>query len=130
MTVKVLYDYDEFWNKVGLLIDLKYSYGIDLDPCYGLLGLFKPHRLPELQKYVEEHPEYHIISEMNNDIFINHTVEHCFGFYLGEGDKDPEIMYVPKYDKVFAFDIETHWNDDSYWLDPFKLRKNKRPTQF
>lgn len=130
MTMKVLHDYGEFFRKVGLLCDLKYSYGIDLEPCWGVLGLFKPHRLPELKKYIEEHPEYHIISEIDDSVILNRLINNSFGYYLAEGDKDPELTYVPYVDPVEYFDYETHFNDDSRWLDPLKLRKNKGFSQF
>ena len=130
MTMKILQDYSKFWNKVGLLADLKNSYGIDLEPCWGILGLFKPHRLSELKKYVEEHPEYHIISKLENDMMINKIIDNSIGYFLAEGDKDPEIMYVEQIDPIEYFDFETHFYDDSRWLDPLKLRKNKSLAKF
>lgn len=130
MTLKILHGYFEFRHRVGLLFDLKDSHGIDLEPCWGVLGLFEKHRLPELKTYIENHPEYHIISSLNNLMFLNQPIENCFGYFLGEGDKDPDLMYVPEVDPIGNFDFEARFNDDSNWLDPLKLRKNKRFTEF
>lgn len=125
---RVYRDIKEFYSKVGLLVDLKYSHGLDIEPCWGVVGLFKPHRLDELNQFVEKNSNLHIISMLENRIFLNKSIQNCYGYFLGEGDKDPEIIYAGISDKVRAFDIETHWDDDSYWLDPFKLRKHKITT--
>lgn len=126
--MKVYTDYCEFFKKVGILCDLKYSYGINLSPCSGASGFFLPHRLNELKAYVEKHPEYHIISKLKNRIFFNKPVDNCKGYLLGEGDKNPDIVYAGVTDLMSQFDNELLWNDDAYASDPFKLRKNKRFT--
>lgn len=104
--MKVFLDIGEFNRKVGLLRDIQYSHGIDLEPCWGVLGLFKPHRLNELKEYIEKHPEFHIISATSEWVYFNKVLENCFGYFLGEGDKDPDIIGAITSDPVRDFDIE------------------------
>lgn len=104
--MKIFLDIMEFHRKVGLLRDIKYSHGIDLEPCWGLVGLFDPHRLNELKEYIEKHPEYHIISAASEWVYFNKILENCFGYYLGDGDKNPEYIGAITSDPVRNFDIE------------------------
>jgi len=104
--MKVFLDIEEFNKKVGLLRDIQYSHGIELEPCWGVLGLFKPHRLNELREYIEKHPEYHIISTTKNWVYFNRVIENCCGYFLGEGDKNQEHIGSIASDPVRNFDIE------------------------
>ncbi len=104
--MKICKTYREFFYKVGILVDLKYSYGIDLEPCWGVVGFFKQHRLEELLAFVEKYPEYHIVSELGNNIFFNKVIQNRFGYFLAEGDQDPEIVYLGVIDPVRDFDYE------------------------
>lgn len=121
--MKLIKNLHEFYEKVGFLIDIQYSHGIPLEPCWGVLGLFKPHRLPELMAFVEKNPEYHIISMLENFVYLNKIISNCYGYYLGEGDKDPEIVYGQISDELGAFEYEEKCNDPRYCWDPFNLNK-------
>lgn len=106
-------------------MNLKHSYGVDLEPCWGPCGLFRPERLAQLTEYIEKHAEYHIISQLKNDVCLNKPISNCLGYFLGDGDKDPEIIYAGVCDPVRQFDVEPLLFDDACASDPFKLLKNK-----
>ncbi len=65
------------------------------------VGIFNRNRLPELIDFCSRHPQYHIISFLNYSpvVRINAPIESAAFFMLGSGDKDPELMHIPKMKK-------------------------------
>lgn len=97
--MKIINDNSEFHRRTGLLLDLEFE-PIDLIPN-GLLGVFDRHRLPELMSFCNENPQYHVISFLKYAPIKVNTAIHAAAFYmLGEGDNDPELMYMPQMDEV------------------------------
>lgn len=123
--MKLIKTFHEFIEKVGLLTDIQYSHGIPLEPCWGVLGLFEKHRLKELKEFIEKFPEYHIISTTEKFVYFNREMTDFFGYYLGEGDKDPEIIYAEMSDEEGSFDFEEKWKNSEYCWDPFNLKKHR-----
>lgn len=61
-------------------------------------GMFETYQLPELRNFIQEHPEYHIVTEVDDGVvlgmdnairFVNRT-----GYYLACGDADFELFMV------------------------------------
>lgn len=85
----------EFRIRTGFVMDLDFEF-LDIVPSTRL-GCFARSRLSELVDFCQNNPEYHIISHLRRvPIKVNAVVEAAAFYLLGEGDADPELMYVRK----------------------------------
>jgi hypothetical protein len=72
---------------------------LDITPTTQL-GFFSRTRLAELLAFCRSNPEYHIVSFLKHaQIKVNAVVEDAAFYMLGQGDSDPELMYVSRMDE-------------------------------
>ena len=96
--MKVLHNHSEFKNRTAPLADLDFAL-LDIVPD-SCTGIFYPRRLPELILFCQNNPEYHIMSFLGDTfIDVNAMVEKASFYLLGRGDKDPDLMLVPRMSK-------------------------------
>jgi len=62
-------------------------------------GGFTPERVKEILCLARLHPEYHILSRVRPDLYINTFVKGAVSYFLAEGDSDPKLIHDP-YDKL------------------------------
>jgi len=62
-------------------------------------GSFGPERVEELLRLARLHPEYHILSRIRPDLYINSFVKGAVSYFLAEGDSDPKLIHDP-YNKL------------------------------
>ena len=55
------------------------------------MGSFWDKDIPTLEKFCEENPEYHIITSVETLVTVNRFVKGGQGYYLGDGDDNPEL---------------------------------------
>lgn len=78
------------------------------------LGFFNPLRLSELVVFCEKNPEFHVISYLKHHrVRVNTVVNTAAFFRLGQGEKDPALMCIPRISKdvfdllrIFKFDTD------------------------
>lgn len=81
----------EFFDRVGVLWIEDYE-GMPIMP--EMTSYFREHELPRLLRFVQEHPQYHVISCFPNDIMVNRFDSSAGSWLLGDGDRDPELVRV------------------------------------
>lgn len=92
----LIHDYREFMKRVGTLMFDDF-FEIDITPSTEM-GIFCPHRLPELVSFCNSNPAYHIISSKSSSVVFNRPVESAKFFELGSGDNNPNIFFVKNID--------------------------------
>lgn len=103
--MKVIGNLKEFRRRTILVVDLDFEF-INITPN-SRLGIFNRERLSELVDFCKDNPEYHIISFLENGgVEINDAVEAAALYMLGRGDKDPDLMYVPRLSDDARADLE------------------------
>lgn len=91
--MKILSDIEEFNRRTRPLMDVDFAL-IDIVPTTRL-GFFSKGRLPELILFCQNNPEYHIMSTLKNTLIKVNTVIDMAAFYmLGQGERDPELMFL------------------------------------
>ena len=58
-------------------------------------GGFAPGRVKKLLRLVRLHPEYHILSRIRSDLYVNTFVKGAVSYFLAEGDSDPKLIHDP-----------------------------------
>jgi hypothetical protein len=78
-----------FDDRVGLIQDYweVHLIGLESDDAS---GVFFASRLQVLQSYCKKNPAYHIVSLKNHNYF-NRPIVGMKGYFLADGDKDPEL---------------------------------------
>jgi hypothetical protein len=101
--------YREFQNQVEILHLDDYS-DLELEefPCTPLGGFWEA-RISEILRLVRLHPEYHIVSCVNPDLFVNAFVRGSQAYYLARGNHDPKLIYDPhgEFDAHFVYSLNS-----------------------
>jgi hypothetical protein len=108
---KFIKDYRSFSRLTGMLTDLRYSHGIDLDGS-NAVGTFRRERVGVLLDFCERNQQYHVVS-FDGTYYFNKYAPHARVFLLAEGDKDPGLLFMFTIDLQRAFDLATDqksWN--------------------
>lgn len=102
--MKLYIDYIEFTKVTGRITDSIMLEALALHPSTRK-GMFQPEQLPELLSFCEENPEYHIISVVNQLMFVNKMKDNGIVFYLGNGDKTENLYYSESLKCGFSAEI-------------------------
>lgn len=107
MALKVMFDkYDEFQQLVGVLSEPYDFAGLPIQP-YVANGAFLRDQLPALLKFVEDNPDYHIVTPLfKGRAKINRFLPHANSWYLAEGDPDPNLVEASSNAWWYAVDID------------------------
>jgi hypothetical protein len=60
-----------------------------------VLGGFAYWRREEFLRLARLHPEYHIVTCIKSDLFVNGYIETAHSYFLAEGDSDPKLIHDP-----------------------------------
>jgi len=67
-----------------------------------VFGGFAPWRVDDFLRLASRHPEYHIVTCIGPELFINAFVKGALSYFLAEGDSDPKLIHDP-YDKLDVY---------------------------
>jgi len=108
--MRVIHDFGEFYKLVKPLRFDDFD-GLGIIPSTKL-GVFFPSRLQDLLEFCKKNPKYHIISALAYGVEVNGPTENVSTYELGQGDSDPELMWVEKMDwegyeclKILKFNV-------------------------
>lgn len=109
--MRVIRDFKEFYIRVKpLRFDL--FNGLDIVPSREF-GDFYIDRLGDLLAFCKNEPQYHVISNLASGISLNSPSLAAYSYELGQGDSDPELIYIEKitwkayeYLKVSKFNLD------------------------
>lgn len=87
-----IHNYHNFMRRIGSLRFWDYEER-DLELCPDFGSMFEADELTKVLQLARLYPEYHIISAVQADLFVNFYVEGAAGFLLGEGDADPKLVF-------------------------------------
>jgi len=104
--VKNIKNYSEFRRRVEILwADDYQDRELEAFPVT-VCGGFAPWRAYEFLRLARLHPEYHIVTCIEPEIFVNAFVTNALMYYLAEGDADPKLIHDP-HDKLDAYFLYT-----------------------
>ena len=112
--MKIFHDYPEFAQEVGKLFWFE-AIRLDID-CPIFDGVFDNKDIVALQEFCQRNPEYHIMSWMDGDSIKNKLDFNGVMFMLGNGNPDPELIYIPTDTELIwptPENIKTLVSDDS-----------------
>ena len=74
-----------------------------------VFGGFAPWRVKQILKLVRRHPEYHIVTCLEPDLYVNTFVPNAQTYFLAEGDRDPRLIFDPqcKLDESFLYSLNS-----------------------
>ncbi|MBM4254241.1 MAG: hypothetical protein FJ146_19925 [Deltaproteobacteria bacterium] len=86
--VELMVNYREFFQRVGAI---KNYYELEQLGLKGhdLSGLFIGSLLPQLLRFLSDHPNYHLISSTGIGRFANRFCENADAYLIAKGDRDP-----------------------------------------
>jgi hypothetical protein len=103
---KNIKDYIEFQRRVDTLWEPDYE-ELELEEFPTTVGGgFAPWRVEEFLRLARLHPEFHIVTCIDTDLFINSFVWGALTYYLAQGDADPKLVHDP-YDRLDAYFLQT-----------------------
>jgi len=88
--IEMIVDIVEFYDRVGIVGSYKELawLGFELDN-FG--GIFRSKDHPQLLRFCEENPEYHVVTCTEPGRFVNHYVPNQRLYKLAKGDSYPHI---------------------------------------
>jgi hypothetical protein len=92
---KNIEDFRNFRRRVQILLE---PYILERDiPLLpdSFFGCFSPRRLNEVMSVCCENPEFHIVSCIEPELFINGFIKNALIYYLADGDSDPNLVHDP-----------------------------------
>ena len=89
--IELIVDINIFFNRVGIVghyEELEWL-GFKVE-CFA--GSFRSERVPELQRFCQENPEYHIVSYTGDGRYENKYVPGQVLYRLANGDRNPILV--------------------------------------
>ena len=88
--VELMVKFGEYFRRVGAV---KNFYELERLGLAGqdFAGCFGTHLLPTLVAFIKENPQYHIVSSVGKDRFVNRISADANGYILARGDRDPGL---------------------------------------
>jgi hypothetical protein len=111
---KYIDDYFEFRRRIDILWEPDYE-DLELEEFPTTVsGGFAPWRVEEFLRLARLHPEFHTVSCIEPDLFINTFVWGAMTYHLAQGDSDPKLVYDPdrKLDAHFLQTLKEEHNRD------------------
>jgi hypothetical protein len=91
--VKNIKDYIEFHRRVEILWASDFE-ELELEEFpTTAFGGFAPWQVDEFLRVAKLHPEFHIVSCIEPELFVNRFVNGAMIYYLGQGDSDPNLVH-------------------------------------
>jgi hypothetical protein len=70
-----------------------------------VFGGFAPWRVAEFLRLAKLHPEFHIVSCVEPNLYVNAFIKGAQTYYLAQGDPDPKLIHDP-YNKLDALFLQ------------------------
>jgi len=99
--MEYLTDTGTFMRRTGVISDYDELFALGLFHD-SILGGFYRDNVDELRMFCSQHPEYHIVSVVNANCYLNRFAPGAVSFYLADGDTNKRLVLtapslVPKF---------------------------------
>lgn len=88
-------NFNEFCDRVRMLYEPQFvERNLPSLPDW-FFGDFRESRLPDILRIVQEYPEYHIVSCVKPEVYVNGFIRFADAYYLAEGENNSKLIYDP-----------------------------------
>ena len=93
LLMKHIENYSLFIHQTGMIYFPEQEGITEIRPCCRI-GYFYQHRYSELMDFCKKHPEYHVVSKLDNGSVFNKSLDYAYSYMLAEGDDGPQLAHL------------------------------------